>query len=70
MRYVTLLVAALIAHPAAAADAGFKAMFVRHWQIAKEFTLAVAEAMPADGYDFKQSAPRHQPAHLQDRPFS
>ena len=53
MRYVTLLVAVLIAHPAAAADAGFKAMFVRHWQIAKEFTLAVAEAMPADGYDFK-----------------
>jgi uncharacterized damage-inducible protein DinB len=28
-------------------------MFAKHWQTAKEFTLAVAEAMPADGYDFK-----------------
>ena len=28
-------------------------MFARHWQIAREFTLAVAEAMPAESYDFK-----------------
>ena len=26
----------------------FKAIFVKHWQISKEFTLAVAEAMPAE----------------------
>ena len=31
----------------------FKAIFVKHWQISKEFTLAVAEAMPADSYNFK-----------------
>jgi uncharacterized damage-inducible protein DinB len=30
-----------------------KAIFAKHWQTAKEFTLAVAEAMPAEGYDFK-----------------
>ena len=27
--------------------------FSKHWQVAKEFTLAVAEAMPAENYDFK-----------------
>jgi uncharacterized damage-inducible protein DinB len=42
----------------AAADSGpaendFKALFAKHWQISKEFTLAVAEAMPAESYDFK-----------------
>jgi len=31
----------------------FKAVFVKHWQISKEFTLAVAEAMPAESYNFK-----------------
>jgi uncharacterized damage-inducible protein DinB len=31
----------------------FKALFPKHWQISKEFTLAVAEAMPAESYDFK-----------------
>jgi len=36
-----------------AAESDFKAMFVKHWQVAKEFTLAVAEAMPAESYDFK-----------------
>jgi uncharacterized damage-inducible protein DinB len=39
--------------PGVAAESDFKAMFVKHWQMAKEFTLAVAEAMPAEGYDFK-----------------
>src|SRR6188768_2928345 len=39
--------------PPAGADNGFKAVFAKHWQVAKEFTLAVAEAMPADSYDFK-----------------
>jgi len=36
-----------------AAERDFKANFVKHWQVAKEFTLAVAEAMPAEGYGFK-----------------
>jgi len=39
--------------PAMAAGNDFKALFVKHWQISKEFTLAVAEAMPAENYDFK-----------------
>lgn len=57
MRSLTLLGAVLVALPvlAAAAENDFKAMFVRHWQTAKEFTLAVAEAMPAEDYDFKPS---------------
>jgi uncharacterized damage-inducible protein DinB len=38
---------------AAAAENDSKANFSKHWQVAKEFTLAVAEAMPDDGYDFK-----------------
>jgi uncharacterized damage-inducible protein DinB len=35
------------------AENDFKILFAKHWQIAKEFTLAVAEAMPAEGYDFR-----------------
>ncbi len=31
----------------------FKALFAKHWQISKEFTLAVAEAMPGEFYNFK-----------------
>lgn len=30
-----------------------KSVFAKHWQVSKEFTLAVAEAMPSEGYDFK-----------------
>jgi uncharacterized damage-inducible protein DinB len=41
--------------PAMAAVNDFKALFVKHWQISKEFTLAVAEAMPAENYGFKPS---------------
>ncbi len=54
MRSLTLLVT-LVTLPVMAAESDFKAMFVKHWQMAKEFTLAVAEAMPAEGYDFKPS---------------
>ena len=50
---MTLLVAVLIALQAAPADDDFKRMFLKHWQVAREFTLAVAEAMPAEHYDFK-----------------
>src|SRR5213593_495067 len=39
--------------PAMAAANDFKALFAKHWQISKEFTLAVAEAMPAESYHFK-----------------
>ena len=34
-------------------ESDYRAVFARHWQVSKEFTLAVAEAMPAEGYDFK-----------------
>jgi len=52
MKKRTLLAAALaLAAPVFAADEG--AMFARHWQTSKEFTLAVADAMPAADYNFK-----------------
>jgi hypothetical protein len=53
MRTLTLLGAVLFVLPAIAAEGDFKAMFAKQWQVAKEFTLAVAEAMLADGYGFK-----------------
>ena len=53
MRMMRLLCAALVTLSAAAAENDSKAIFAKHWQIAKEFTLAVAEAMPAESYDFK-----------------
>jgi len=31
----------------------FATLFAKHWQVSKEFTLAVAEAMPPEFYDFK-----------------
>ena len=53
MRHAMLLVAILVAQPVAAPQDNFKAIFAKHWRMAKEFTLAVAEAMPAESYDFK-----------------
>ena len=48
---VTLALAALAAAPLFAADFGQE--FAKHWAIAKDLTIAVANTMPADGYDFK-----------------
>jgi uncharacterized damage-inducible protein DinB len=45
--------AGIAAAPSGAAETDYKAMFVKHWQISKDFTLAVAEAMPAESYNFK-----------------
>jgi uncharacterized damage-inducible protein DinB len=53
MRTLTLVGAVLVVLPLMAAQNDFKAIFGRHWQTSKEFTLAVAEAMPAEDYDFK-----------------
>ena len=53
MRIPRVLCVVLLALPVMAAENDSKAMFAKHWQVAKEFTLAVAEAMPAEGYDFK-----------------
>jgi len=53
MRIPKLLSAVLVTLPVVAAENDSKALFAKHWQVAKEFTLAVAEAMPPEGYDFK-----------------
>lgn len=45
--------AGMVASPSGPSESGCKAVFVKHWQVSKEFTLAVAEAMPAEDYDFK-----------------
>ena len=34
-------------------ESDYKAVFAKHYQVSKEFTLAVAEAMPAEDYGFK-----------------
>src|SRR5579863_7728973 len=52
MRMQWLFCALLVTVPLAAQGSS-KTIFAKHWQTAKEFTLAVAEAMPGDGYDFK-----------------
>jgi hypothetical protein len=31
----------------------FRDSFVRHWLVERDYTLAVADAMPAENYDFK-----------------
>jgi len=53
MRTLIPLGVVLAALPLTAADDNSKAVFAKHWQTSKEFTLAVAQAMPAESYDFK-----------------
>ena len=43
----------LAASPGGPAENDYKAVFAKHWQVSKEFTLAVAEAMPVEDYGFK-----------------
>lgn len=38
------------------AQSTVKEAMIKHWKTSGEFTLAVARAMPADGYDFKPNA--------------
>ncbi len=54
MKSFTLLAACALALPVFAADEG--AMFAKHWQTSQEFTVAVADAMPAADYNFKPNA--------------
>jgi uncharacterized damage-inducible protein DinB len=51
MKKIMMLAALVLAAPVFAADDG--AMFAKHWQTSKVFTLAVADAMPAADYNFK-----------------
>jgi len=48
-----LFLAGMAAVASGPAENDFKTLFAKHWQISKEFTLAVAEAMPAESYHFK-----------------
>ena len=54
--FCVLLQAGVAAAPNGDAESVYKAMFIKHWQVSKEFTLAVAEAMPAEQYNFKATA--------------
>jgi len=52
-RAVQTIAAAALAAPAARADGVTVAIYLKRWEKAKEFTLKVAEAMPAEFYGFK-----------------
>lgn len=52
IRLKLLAAAAMLCQASLFAQAD-KATLQKHWQKSKAFTLAVAEAMPADGYNFK-----------------
>jgi uncharacterized damage-inducible protein DinB len=52
-RVSAIVAAALLALPLPAQDSAWKQEFAKHLKTSREFTIAVAEAMPADGYDFK-----------------
>jgi uncharacterized damage-inducible protein DinB len=41
-----------LALPLAGAGSDWKTSFGKHWSTSKDFTLAVANAMPADGYSY------------------
>ena len=56
--FVSLALCALFSLSTFAADESkaqskYAAEFAKHWTIAKDLTLAVADAMPAENYDFK-----------------
>jgi uncharacterized damage-inducible protein DinB len=51
---LTLLALSLLALPAIA-QTTVKDALVKHWKVSGEFTVAVASAMPADGYNFRPS---------------
>ena len=45
-------VATFLALPLMGAGNDWKSTFAKHWATSHEFTIAVAEAMPADGYSY------------------
>jgi hypothetical protein len=56
MHHVKLLPLVIAALPWTTSGRDFKSALVHAWRTSKEFTLAVAETMPAEGYDFKPNA--------------
>jgi uncharacterized damage-inducible protein DinB len=56
MKKAAVLMAGLaLALPALAADK-WKEEFTKHWKVTKDFTLAVADGMPAEHYNFAPNA--------------
>jgi uncharacterized damage-inducible protein DinB len=53
-----LLLSSALSLLAASPDADFKADIVKHLATSRDFTVKVAEAMPAADYDFKISPPQ------------
>jgi uncharacterized damage-inducible protein DinB len=53
-KWMTLAALLVIGSPVFGAEES--ALFAKHWQTSKEFTLAVADAMPAGQYGFKPNA--------------
>jgi uncharacterized damage-inducible protein DinB len=49
---VLLAAGTLLVLPLAGANAEWKASFAKRWATSHEFTIAVAQAMPADGYSY------------------
>jgi hypothetical protein len=47
------LLAALVCTISTAAQTANKDVLLKHWKTSGEFTLAVADAMPTDGYNFR-----------------
>lgn len=56
MKRTPLVLCALLALPAFAEHSKYHQELIKHWQTTRDFTLAVADLMPADSYDFKPNA--------------
>jgi len=56
MRIIAAALLLVSALPACAQD--IKGAILKHLKVSKEFTLKVAEAMPAESYDFKLTPPQ------------
>jgi len=55
MKATPILLLAAISAVSAFSQASVKTAMIQHWKTSGEFTLAVAEKMPADGYGFRPS---------------
>lgn len=53
MKTLAVAVASLLTGLPVMAQSHAHEEMVKHWETAREFTMAVADAMPADSYDFK-----------------
>ena len=59
MRNILLAIsAAIVAVAPAVAETDLQSLVAKHLKTSRDFTLKVAEAMPADGYSFKLTEPQ------------